>query len=149
METWWIAAGVEMLRRVMRRGRMSPRGCFGVYRVESRTWRTSGSAAGCNKPARHATEKAVKVVGNHEDGTGLVLWQRRAEAGHPGENRAARQEWTSRAQSDGEAIFGNPMRGAWCNTQARTTGKRLYTQVPSRWRRFGGPPGITVVLPKP
>lgn len=48
------------------------------------------------------------------------------------------REWTSRAQSDGGAIFGNPMRGAWCKTQARTTGKRLHTRVPRRRRRLGG-----------
>jgi len=63
--------------------------CVAEKRGESRfggsnqvpTRRTPGSAAGCNKPARLSTEKTAKVVGNHEDGTGLVPWQGRAEAG--------------------------------------------------------------------
>jgi len=36
-------------------------------------------AAGCNKPASRVAEKAVEVVRNHEDGTGLRPWTVGAE----------------------------------------------------------------------
>jgi hypothetical protein len=106
---------------------------------------------GCNKPARRMMEETVKVVENHEDGTGPAPWRERAEARRSrGESRGGtKQEWTSSVQTDGGAIFGKPMRGAW-----RSPGKD--ERKASRDADFGSSvellrqtPCETVVLPNP
>jgi hypothetical protein len=59
-------------------------------------------------------ENTVKVVENHEGGTGLVLWQGRAEAEtSKAKNRRDRSRSGRQEPSPMEGIFGNPKRGAW------------------------------------
>ena len=54
--------------------RGSPTSSRGDEGWSGETGRTPGLAAGCNKPASRVAEKAVEVVRNHEDGTGLRPW---------------------------------------------------------------------------
>lgn len=50
----------------------------GVHGPE--TWRTPGSAAGCNSARGAVSEQAVEAVRNREGGTGSMRWHASAEA---------------------------------------------------------------------
>jgi hypothetical protein len=115
------------------------RAVFGPYRAQidaSETRRTLRPAAGCNKPASRRAEKAVEVVRNHEDGTGLPrLVPRRPKSGSD-----VRREWTladdvggraARARASGLAT--NPTRGGPAD-EATRSGR------PGRSRGSGGEP---------
>jgi len=107
----------------------SPASADGEVRPAARlerpeTWRTPGSAAGCNKPAKCQVEQTVEVGRNGKDGTcsgrgspgPKVAPRRQADSfgkthgGSSSEQRRHR-EWTPGAHVDGGAIFDNPMRG--------------------------------------
>lgn len=105
----------ERLRKVTRRGRQRIRHSRQRLRTPAKTRRTPVSAAGCNKPAGQTTEQAVRMVRNHEGGTGLAPWQTQAEApfvkGPQPQDQSCRSG--RRKLMSKERIFGNPKRGAW------------------------------------
>jgi len=59
------------------------------------TQRTSGPAAGCNKPAACRAEETVEVVQNHAGGTRLRGWHPEAEAQGSSRRRSGRSAGTS------------------------------------------------------
>jgi len=108
------------------RGVVASRGSRLASAGPCETWRTPGSAAGCNKPASRSAEKAGEVVRYHEVGTGLPDWHPEAEGDGPrfvaGSRRATvlrkkvqswrRGGWASRSGQPGR--WSDPRRGGRC-----------------------------------
>jgi len=88
------------------------------------TWRTPGSAAGCNKPAKCMVEQTVEAGKNGKGGTSpgrgspgpKVAPRRQAESlgmthGDSSSEQRGHREWTPGIDVDGGADFDNPTRG--------------------------------------
>ena len=106
-----LRAGGKILRGVV-----ASRGSRLASAGPCETWRTPGSAAGCNKPASPCAEKPGEVVRNHAVGTGLRDWHPEAEGDGPwsmaGSGRASvlRKKVQSRRRGDGARRSGQPGR---------------------------------------
>lgn len=72
--------GVPRADGIILRGVVASRGSRLASAGPCETWRTPGSAAGCNKPASRSAEKAGEVVRYHGVGTGLPDWRPEAES---------------------------------------------------------------------
>jgi hypothetical protein len=77
--------------------------------AEAETRWTSGSAAGCNKPATREAEETVEVVRNHAGGTGLRGWHPRSRS----DDWPSSREWTTHEHVDGGATGASPGSRGW------------------------------------
>jgi hypothetical protein len=99
-------------------------------RAETR-W-TSGSAAGCNKPATRRAEETVEVVRNHEGGTGLRGWHPRSRS----DDWPSSREWTNHEHVDGGATGTSPsLRGLDVWTEPKREGRQNRPGRSVRLRR--------------
>jgi hypothetical protein len=125
-----LSAGISSRGTDLHRGKAEEGHGLRPGRQKAETRWTSGSAAGCNKPATREAEETVEVVRNHAGGTGLRGWNPRGRS----DDWPSSREWTLREHVDGGAT------GASSSTRARTCGRNPREKAEESARAIGTAP---------
>jgi hypothetical protein len=104
-----LSAGISSRGTDLHRGKAEEGHGLRPGRQKAETRWTSGSAAGCNKPATREAEETVEVVRNHAGGTGLRGWHPRSRS----DDWPSSREWTTHEHVDGGATGASPGSRGW------------------------------------